>query len=111
MHKKMAVIQTILVLVGLLSMQIGTAGRVAAQDPQDAHATGQTSVYLPLVVGSAQAQDATVMAAGTAAQSIRQISNSGTSSPQTGGYTPSGEGDVTQAEFPGQEDEADGSPG
>ena len=32
----------------------------------------------------------------------------GTGSPQTGGFTPSGAGDVTQAEFPGQEDEADG---
>src|SRR6266508_5537201 len=41
----------------------------------------------------------------------RQIALSGTSSPQTGDYAPSGDGDVTQAEFPGQEDEADGSPG
>src|SRR4051794_32746734 len=41
----------------------------------------------------------------------RQISRSGTSSPQTGDYTPSGFGDVTQAEFPGQLDEEDGSPG
>src|SRR5712675_1089228 len=36
---------------------------------------------------------------------------SGTSSPQAGSYAPSGDGDVTQAEFPGQIDEADGSPG
>ena len=41
----------------------------------------------------------------------RQIPLAGTSSPQTGHYTPSGENDVTQAEFPGQLDEADGSPG
>ena len=40
-----------------------------------------------------------------------QVPNAGTTSPETGAYTPSGEGDVTQAEFPGQEDEADGSPG
>jgi hypothetical protein len=42
---------------------------------------------------------------------ISKIALSGTSSPQTGHYTPSGDGDVTQAEFPGQIDEADGSPG
>jgi hypothetical protein len=41
----------------------------------------------------------------------RQIPLAGTSSPLTGGYTPSGDGDVTKAEFPGQIDEPDGSPG
>ncbi len=41
----------------------------------------------------------------------RQISMAGTSSPQTGDSTPSGDNDVTQAEFPGQIDEPDGSPG
>jgi hypothetical protein len=40
-----------------------------------------------------------------------QIPLSGTSSPQTGDFTPSGDGDATQAEFFGQEDEEDGSPG
>lgn len=39
---------------------------------------------------------------------VRQIPLAGTGGPQTGDATPSGEGDVTQAEFPGQEDEADG---
>lgn len=39
---------------------------------------------------------------------IRSVSKSGTGGPQTGDYTPSGTGDVTQAEFPAQEDEADG---
>jgi hypothetical protein len=38
----------------------------------------------------------------------QSISLSGTSSPQTGGYTPSGDGDVTVAEFAGQLDEPDG---
>ncbi len=38
----------------------------------------------------------------------QSISLSGTSSPQTGGYTPSGDGDATFAEFPGQLDEPDG---
>src|SRR6266516_2859889 len=36
---------------------------------------------------------------------------SGTSSPQTGSFTPSGENDATRAEWPGQIDEPDGSPG
>jgi hypothetical protein len=34
----------------------------------------------------------------------RQIPSAGTSSPQTGDFTPSGENDLTQAEFPGQLD-------
>ena len=38
----------------------------------------------------------------------RQIPIGGTSSPQTGAYTPSGTGDLTQAEFPGQLDEPNG---
>jgi hypothetical protein len=38
----------------------------------------------------------------------RSVTLSGTTSPQTGDYTPSGSGDVTDAEFPGQLDEADG---
>ena len=38
----------------------------------------------------------------------RSIPAAGTSSPVTGAFAPSGTGDVTQAEFPGQVDEADG---
>ena len=38
----------------------------------------------------------------------RQIPSGGTTSPQTGAYTPSGPGDVTQAEFPGQMDSGTG---
>ncbi len=41
----------------------------------------------------------------------RQISSAGTGSPHTGAYAPSGTGDVTQAEFPFQQDNADGTPG
>src|SRR5436305_566847 len=40
-----------------------------------------------------------------------KIALSGTSSPRTGDSTPSGDTDVTKAEFPGQIDEPDGSPG
>src|SRR4249919_3450556 len=46
--------------------------------------------------------------AGASPASGAQIPLAGTGSPQTGGFTSSGSGDVTQAEFPGQEDEADG---
>src|SRR5512139_1493230 len=41
----------------------------------------------------------------------RSLALSGTSSPQTGDFTPSGGSDTTQAEFPGQLDEEDGGPG
>ena len=40
-----------------------------------------------------------------------QIPSAGTTAPQTGAYTPSGDSDLTQAEFPGQLDAADGGPG
>src|SRR5690349_330387 len=52
-----------------------------------------------------------VVPAGAQSGGVRQIPIAGTSSPQTGDSTPSGDNDITQAEFPGQEDEADGSPG
>jgi hypothetical protein len=45
------------------------------------------------------------------AGTTRQIPASGTTSPKTGEYTPSSSSDVTKAEFPGQIDEPDGSPG
>jgi hypothetical protein len=44
----------------------------------------------------------------TGAGVTRQIMNAGTTSPQTGAFTPSGSSDVTQAEFPGQMDTAAG---
>lgn len=46
-----------------------------------------------------------VSPASAAAQSVRLA---GTSSPQTGGFTPSGGGDATQSEFPGQLDSPQG---
>ncbi len=57
---------------------------------------------------------ALVVPAGTALASspgvATTIGSSGTTSPRTGGFTPSGSGDVTDEEFPGEEDgaEADG---
>ncbi len=45
-----------------------------------------------------------VAASGT----TRQISKGGTASPQTGAFSPSGSHDVTQSEFPGQQDTANG---
>jgi hypothetical protein len=41
----------------------------------------------------------------------RQIPSAGTTAPQTGAYAPSGDGDLTLAEFPGQVDDEDGGPG
>ena len=43
-----------------------------------------------------------------ASGAARQIPKAGMGSPQTGEYTPSGDGDVTQAEFPGQADSESG---
>jgi hypothetical protein len=48
--------------------------------------------------------------AGAATGASRQIPIAGTAAPQTGDYTPSGDNDVTQAEFPGQLD-TDAGPG
>lgn len=48
------------------------------------------------------------MPAGAATQSIALA---GTGSPLTGAYSPSGNGDLSLAEFPGQLDDADGGPG
>jgi len=62
-------------------------------------------VALAAVWVAASPAGASSAAAGT------QISLAGTGSPQTGDFTASGAEDVTQAEFPGQEDEEDGSPG
>lgn len=45
-----------------------------------------------------------ILPVGAASGGTRQIPISGTSSPQTGNFTASGSGDVTQAEFPGQMD-------
>src|SRR5437868_13707979 len=57
----------------------------------------------------------TTSAGAAAAQSsgfyALQIPLSGTSTPQTGAFPPSGPGDETQADWPGQIDEPDGSPG
>ena len=46
--------------------------------------------------------------AASASGVTRQIPSGGTSSPQTGAYTPSGSGDATQVEFPGEMDAESG---
>ncbi len=66
-------------------------------------AIASTLVLLITAVGVVPAVAATGVAV--------QIPNGGTSSPTTGAFTPSGSGDLTQVEFPGQQDNADGSPG
>jgi hypothetical protein len=52
-----------------------------------------------------------VLPAGAQSGVVRQISYAGTASPETGEFTSSGQGDLTQVEFPGQLDEEDGGPG
>jgi hypothetical protein len=64
-----------------------------------------------LFLGSALAAPPTRAAPPAQGPLVGSVAKSGTTSPQTGEFSPSGETDVTQAEFPGQEDEADGSPG
>jgi hypothetical protein len=67
-------------------------------------------VISALVLAAAIAMFPAGAGAATAGVS-RTISSAGTTSPQTGDYTPSGQGDATLVEFPGQEDAEDGGPG
>jgi hypothetical protein len=46
--------------------------------------------------------------AGSLAAGVRQVPIAGSGTPQTGDFTPSGDSDVSRAEFPGQIDEPDG---
>ncbi len=66
-------------------------------------AFASTLVLLVTAIGTVPAMAASGVAV--------QIPNGGTTSLTTGDFTPSGGGDVTQAEFPGQGDNADGTPG
>jgi hypothetical protein len=66
-------------------------------------AAGTSTLVLSLVAASAWLVPTS--SASAASQTVTLV---GTSSPSTGAYTPSGDGDVTQAEFPGQLDEAAG---
>jgi hypothetical protein len=50
-------------------------------------------------------------APGVAAPAVQQVPLAGTGGPQTGTFVPSGAADFTEAEFPGQMDAPDGSPG
>src|SRR6188474_1264517 len=50
-----------------------------------------------------------ILPAAAASGVVRQIPNGGTTSPVTGEYTPSGDNDVTQAEFPGELDGEEGT--
>jgi hypothetical protein len=67
------------------------------------HRTGIGALAAPVLALAAFALP--VLPADAATQSL---SLAGTSSPRTGAFSPSGSGDVTQAEFPGQLDEGDG---
>src|SRR5579859_2622227 len=65
-------------------------------------------VVLILLVGALAAVPVGATPALSSASTLRQIPIGGTSAPQTGDYTPSGSGDVTQAELPGETDSAAG---
>ena len=51
-----------------------------------------------------------VAVSASASSGVTKVSLAGTGAPQTGAFSPSGSGDVTQAEFPEQEDEATPAP-
>ena len=64
-----------------------------------------TLVFLSSMIGAVPVEAAPFHDGGT----TRQIPSGGTSSPETGAYTPSGDGDLTQVEFPGAEDGEEGA--
>src|SRR5436309_4441260 len=70
-----------------------------------------TGLALAFVASSTMTTPVTAGSASTAGFYTRQIPLAGTSSPQAGDSTSSGDTDVTQAEWPGQIDNSDGSPG
>ncbi len=63
---------------------------------------------LSLLLGAFMFFHGTTHAASASAGIARNITSAGTSSPQTGDFTPSGAGDVTQDEFAGEPDDAVG---
>src|SRR5258706_3526729 len=71
-------------------------------------------IIIPVIIAVVFMSALVVAPAGAApalssGSATRQIPISGTTSPQTGDYTPSGSGDVTQAEFPGEVDGEEGA--
>jgi hypothetical protein len=70
-----------------------------------------TGLALAFVASSTMTTPVGAASAQSAGFYTGKIALSGTSSPQSGEFTPSGENDVTQAEYPGQADNEDGSPG
>jgi hypothetical protein len=63
---------------------------------------------IALLVGAAVVVHRTARSANASAGVSRTITSVGVANPQTGDFVPSGDGDVTQAEFPGQLDTAEG---
>jgi hypothetical protein len=63
---------------------------------------------LSLLFGAFVFFHGTTRAASGGTGTTRNIPSAGTTSPQTGSFVPSGAGDVTQAEFPGEPDDAAG---
>ncbi len=65
---------------------------------------------LPALCVCVVVASAFVAVSASASSGITKVSLAGTGAPQTGAFSPSGSGDVTQAEFPQQEDEATPAP-
>jgi hypothetical protein len=70
-----------------------------------------TGLALAFVANSTMTTSVSAVSVQSSGFYTQQIALSGTSSPQSGEFTPSGDTDVTHAEWPGQTDEEDGSPG
>jgi hypothetical protein len=70
-----------------------------------------TGLALAFVASSTLTTPVSAVSASPAGFYVSQIPLAGTSSPQTGEFASSGDTDVTHAEWPGQVDEPDGSPG
>ena len=65
---------------------------------------------LPALCACVVVACAFVAVSASASSGVTKVSLAGTGAPQTGAFSPSGSGDVTEAEFPEQEDEATPAP-
>jgi hypothetical protein len=72
---------------------------------------GVVGAILALALTANMTTSVGAAAAQSAGFYVGKVTLGGTSSLQSGDFTPSGDNDVTQVEFPGQIDEPDGSPG
>ena len=72
---------------------------------------GKTKLALGAILAVAVCALTASAGTGLAASATSFVPRAGTGSPQTGNFTPSGAGDVTQAEFAGEMDSEEGPEG